>query len=452
MIPYRVAVVGSGPAGVYAAEALVRSRIDVSVDIYDRLPTPYGLVRYGVAPDHPRIKSIIVALQKVLERPQVRFLGDVHVGVDVTTDELGELYDAVVFATGASVGRRLSIPGEDLAGVCSATDFVAWYSGHPDHAQAAESFPLAAESVVVIGAGNVALDVARLLAKSAEDLAQTDMPPHVLDRLADSSVRDVHLVCRRGPEHAKFTAKELRELLELDHVATKLDAGLLPAGSEDPMTAANLKAFADLATREVVDGQRTLHFHFWSRPVEFLEAGGAVAAVRLEKMREVDDAVVPTGEVTELKAGMVVRSVGYHSTPVGTLPFDEDLGRVPHDAGRVLGPDGRALNGHYVAGWVKRGPSGVVGTNRACAADTVVSILADLEGRPPRGVAPDEVDRVLAERGVRPVTYDGWLSIDSEELSRGQVLGRARTKIPDWATLRRVGVPGVRRTSPRSSH
>ncbi|MET8205928.1 FAD-dependent oxidoreductase [Streptomyces sp. NPDC005373] len=438
MTPYRVAVVGSGPAGVYATEALIRSGVDVSVDIYDRLPTPYGLVRYGVAPDHPRIKSIIVALRKVLERDQVRFLGDVHVGVDVTTEQLGQLYDAVVFATGASVGRRLSIPGEDLAGVCSATDFVAWYSGHPDHARAGESFPLQAESVVVIGAGNVALDVARLLVKSAEDLAGTDMPPHVLDRLARSGVRDVHLVCRRGPEHAKFTAKELRELLELDDVTTEIDADLLPAGSEDPLTAANLKAFADLAARESAPGRRTLHFHFWSRPVELLDAGGAVAAVRLEKTQDVGGTVVATGELTELKAGMVVRSVGYYSMQIGTLPFDEDLGRVPHDAGRVLYPDGRALDGHYVAGWVKRGPSGVVGTNRACAADTVVSILADLEGRPPRGAGPEEVDKVLAEHGIRPVTYDGWLSIDSEELSRGQGLGRARTKIPDWETLRRV--------------
>jgi len=438
MSPYRVAVVGSGPAGVYATEALVRSGADVSVDIYDRLPTPYGLVRYGVAPDHPRIKSIIVALRKVLERAQVRFLGDVHVGVDVTTDVLGGLYDAVVLATGASVSRRLSIPGEDLAGVCSATDFVAWYSGHPDRAGAGETFPLGAESAVVIGAGNVALDVARMLVKPAEALAQTDMPPHVLERLARSGVRDVHLVCRRGPEHAKFTAKELRELLELDGVSTEIDAGLLPAGSQDPLTAANLKAFADLAARDAAPGGRTLHFHFWSRPVELLGAGGTVAAVRLERMRDAGSAVVGTGEVTELKAGMVIRSVGYRSTRVGTLPFDEGLGRVPHDAGRMLDPDGRVLDGHYVAGWAKRGPSGVVGTNRACAAGTVAGVLADLEGRPPRGVEPDEVDRVLAEHGVRPVTYDGWLSIDSEELSRGRELGRARTKIPDWDTLRHV--------------
>jgi ferredoxin--NADP+ reductase len=443
MNPYRVAVVGSGPAGVYATDALVRSGVDVSVDIFDRLPTPYGLVRYGVAPDHPRIKSIIVALQKVLERDQVRFLGDVHVGVDVTTDELGELYDAVVFATGASVGRRLMIPGEDLAGVCSATDFVAWYSGHPDHAHLGDTFPLDTESVVVIGAGNVALDVARLLAKSPQDLAQTDMPPHVLHRLASSSIRDVHLVCRRGPEHAKFTAKELRELLELGDVATDLDGGLLPAGADDPMTAANLKAFADLAARDVSHAQRTLHFHFWSRPVELLDSGGSVAAVRLEKMHEVDGVMSPTGEVSELKAGMVVRSVGYHSTPVGTLPFDEARGTVPHDGGRVVGPDGRTRSGQYVAGWVKRGPSGVVGTNRACAADTVSSILADLAGTSPRGAGADEIDRFLTERGIRPVTYGGWLSIDSEEQSRGQTLGRARTKIPDWETLRRVGGTGA---------
>ncbi|WP_329378775.1 FAD-dependent oxidoreductase [Streptomyces sp. NBC_01716] len=450
MSPYRVAVVGSGPAGVYATEALVRGGADVSVDIYDRLPTPYGLVRYGVAPDHPRIKSIVVALQKVLERERVRFLGDVDVGIDLTTAELRGLYDAVVFATGASVGRRLSIPGEDLAGVCSATDVVAWYSGHPDRAQAGEGFPLTAESVVVVGAGNVALDVARLLVKPARDLAGTDMPPHVLERLARSGVRDVHLVCRRGPEHAKFTAKELRELLELDDVATEIDLDPLPADSQDPQTAANLRAFADLAARQVVPARRTLHFHFWSRPVELLGAGGALAAVRLEKTREAGGAVVPTGEVTELKAGMVVTSVGHHSTRVGTLPFDEDLGRVPHDAGRVLGPDGRAVDGHYVAGWLKRGPSGVVGTNRACAAETVVGVLADLASRSPRGAGPEEVDRVLAARGIRPVTYDGWLSIDSAELNRGRALGRVRTKIPDWETLRHLGATGAGRPGRRT--
>ncbi|MFT4289143.1 FAD-dependent oxidoreductase [Nocardioides sp.] len=439
MNPYRVAVVGSGPAGVYATEALVRSDVEVSVDIYDRLPTPYGLVRYGVAPDHPRIKSIIVALQRVLEREQVRFLGDVNVGVDVSIDDLGEFYDAVVFATGASAGRRLAIPGEDLPGVCSATDFVAWYSGHPDHAGAGESFALDAESVVVIGAGNVALDVARLLAKSAADLAHTDMPPHVLERLASSGVRDVHLVCRRGPEHAKFTAKELRELLELEDLATRLDADLLPADAADPMVAANLKAFAELAVREVVNGQRTLHFHFWSRPIELLGDGDGVAALRLERMREVEGVVRPTGEVVELEAGMVVRSVGYHSTPVGTLPFDEGLGRIPNDEGRVTGPDGRPIEGRYVAGWVKRGPSGVVGTNRACAAGTVAGLLADLAGRPARGASAADVDRALAERGIVPVTYDGWLSIDAEELDRGRGLGRVRTKIPDWETLRRIG-------------
>ncbi|MEU6849649.1 FAD-dependent oxidoreductase [Actinacidiphila alni] len=446
MSPYRVAVVGSGPAGVYATEALVRGRDDVWVDVYDRLPAPYGLVRYGVAPDHPRIKSIVGALRKVLERDRVRFLGDVRVGADVTTGELGALYDAVVFATGAPTGRRLAIVGEDLARVWSAADFVAWYSGHPDHADLGESFTRAAESAVVIGAGNVALDVARLLVKSAAELEQTDMPPHVLDRLAHSGVREVHLVCRRGPEHARFSAKELRELLDLDGVGIAIDTEGLPDRSTDPLTAANLKAFADLARRGTVPGGRTLRFHFRTRPVELLGAGGAVAAVRLERTRGPGGTATPAAEITDLKAGLVVSAVGHRSTPIGTLPFDEGLGRVPHTAGRVIGADGRPVEGQYVAGWVKRGPSGVVGTNRACAAETVAAVLADLADRPPRGAAPDAVDRLLAGRGVRPVGYDGWLSIDAEEIGRGRALGRARTKIPDWETLRHVaagaGQPG----------
>jgi ferredoxin--NADP+ reductase len=428
MHPFRVAVVGSGPAGLYTADAFVRGDEGVEVDVYDRLPTPYGLVRYGVAPDHPRIKAIQSALQRTLEHERVRFLGDVAVGSQVTPDELDDWYDAVVYATGASRDRRLGIPGEDLANSCAAAELVAWYSGHPD---SHDGFSLDTASVVVVGAGNVALDVARLLAKPVDLLHETDMPPEVLTRLAASRVTEVHVVCRRGPEHAKFTAKELRELGELDGVATHVHAEVPEPDGAPPLVAANLKELRALADRDVDAPERAVHFHFWRSPRAVL------GATRVEAVEF--DVVQPDGRVggTEtIDAGLLVRSVGHLSAPVGTLPYDEALGRVPNVEGRVVDGAGTPLPGRYVAGWVKRGPSGVVGTNRACAADTVALVLADLAGTTARAATAAEVDAALATRGVSPVSYAGWLGIDAAERSRGAELGRTRTKIPDWTALR----------------
>jgi ferredoxin--NADP+ reductase len=423
--PFRVAVVGSGPAGVYTADALVRNHELVEVDVFDRLPTPYGLVRYGVAPDHPRIKAIQSALQRTLEHERVRFLGDVAIGTQVTPDELDGWYDAVVYATGASRDRRLGIPGENLANSCSAAELVAWYSGHPD---SHDGFSLDAESVVVVGAGNVALDVARLLAKPVDLLHDTDMPTAVLARLAASRVTDVHVVCRRGPEDVRFTAKELRELGELQGVGTEIHVDVPDADGHPPLVAANLRELRALADREVSDRVRTVHFHFWRSPRAVL-GSTSVEAVEL-------DVVGVEGGVETIEAGLLVRSVGHLSAPVVTLPYDEALGRVPNIDGRVVDGDGRLLPRRYVAGWVKRGPSGVVGTNRACAADTVALVLADLVDVAPRSLSTTEVDAALASRGVRPVSYAGWLGIDETERARGEELGRARTKIPDWQALR----------------
>ncbi len=422
---HRIAVVGSGPAGLYTADALVRGDGGVEVDVFDRLPTPYGLVRYGVAPDHPRIKAIITALQRTLEHDRVRFLGDVGVGTQVTPGELDKWYDAVVYATGASRDRRLGIPGEALANSCSAAELVAWYSGHPD---SHGGFSLDTASVVVVGAGNVALDVARLLAKPVDLLHETDMPQAVLERLAVSRVSDVHVVCRRGPEHAKFTAKELRELGELDGVATEIHGEVPDPEGAPPLVAANLRALRALAGRDVDGRVRTVHFHFWRSPRAVLGTS-SVEAVEL-------DVVGSDGATETIEAGLLVRSVGHLSAPVESLPYDEELGRVPNVAGRVVDGTGHPLPGRYVAGWVKRGPSGVVGTNRACAADTVALVLSDLDGFTPRGVTADEVDAALSSRGVQPVSYSGWLGIDEAERVRGQELGRARTKIPDWQALR----------------
>ena len=357
----QVAVVGSGPAGVYAAEALTRYGEDVRVDVLDALPTPFGLVRYGVAPDHPLTQSIAGALSAVLEQPGVRFLGNVAVGDDVQVDELHELYDAVLFATGAAVDRHLGIPGEDLAGSVSATDLVAWYGGHPD--TSADRFRLDAREVVVVGAGNVAGDVVRMLARTREELAVTDIAGHVLETFAASRVEEVHLVARRGPAQARFTTRELRELgglADADVIVDPADLEPDDTSSADLLasTAArrNLDVLRSWADRAPVGRSRRVHLHFFGRPVMLLGEHGRVSGVRVERTRfGPDGALVGTGVEWELPAQMVVRAVGYRGLPLAGLPFDESAGVVPHDAGRVH-HDGATVPGTYVAGWAKRGP------------------------------------------------------------------------------------------------
>jgi len=440
MMTYRVAVIGSGPAGLYSADELVRSSdVRVHVDVIDRLPTPYGLVRYGVAPDHPRIKSIIIALQKVLEHERVRFLGNIDIGTDLDARDLADRYDAVLWATGASKDRRMSVPGEDLVGSYSATELVSWYSGHPDR-----DFAVALDrpSAAVIGAGNVALDVARLLVKTERDLVYTDMPPDVLERLAGSSIRDIHVMCRRGPQHAKFTTKELREFAELEGVDVVLDPKALDTPTAQPLppvVQANLKVLGELSNRASGGADRRVHFHFWARP-DAIVGETRVEGLRLEATEEIDGVIRGTGRMQTLPVGLVFRSVGYRSVPVASVPFDESRGLIPNHRGRVVDEAGEPLPGWYVAGWAKRGPSGVIGTNRACAAETVTSLLSDL-GAHRGSTIRDAADghEPLLPWGVRPVTYDGWLNIDAEEVARGRRSGRARTKIPDWETLRRLG-------------
>jgi ferredoxin--NADP+ reductase len=444
----QVAVVGSGPAGVYAAEALTRYGEDVRVDVLDALPTPFGLVRYGVAPDHPLTQSIAGALSAVLEQPGVRFLGNVAVGEDLSVDELHDLYDAVLFATGAAVDRRLGIPGEDLPGSVSATDLVAWYGGHPG--TATDRFRLDARQVVVVGAGNVAGDVTRMLARTPEELAATDVPGHVLETFAASQVDEVHLVARRGPAQARFTTRELRELGELADADVIVDpADLEPddTSSADLLasTAArrNLDVLRSWADRAPEGRTRRVHLHFFSRPVTLLAEDGRVAGVRVERTRfGPDGALVGTGAEWDLPAQMVVRAVGYRSLPLVGLPFDESAGVVPHDAGRVH-RDGTPLPGTYVAGWAKRGPTGVIGTNKHDARESVRTLLADLPTLPP---APDrdesELPRRLAERGVQVVTWDGWRAIERAESELGQRQGRVRARISDRSELLRLASAG----------
>jgi ferredoxin--NADP+ reductase len=486
-----VAVVGSGPAGLYAAEALVKQAaalpvpVPVLVDVIDRLPTPYGLVRYGVAPDHKSIKSIAQYLRKVLESPDVRFVGGVHLGEDVTRDDLLAAYDAVIYATGAMRDRRLGIPGEDLPGSYAATDFVNWYCGHPD--VDAGAFTLDAESVAVIGVGNVAVDVARILARDPAELHTTDVPQPVLDALHASKVREVHMIGRRGPAHGKFTTKELRELGDLPGVdvvvhADEADLNAFDLAGEgialaesDRRVRGNMVAIAKWAQGQAAEPAATGHsrrltVRFWLRPVEIL-GNERVSGITLERTAiSADGAFGGTGEFETLGTQLVLRSVGYQSVPLPGVPFDSRASVVPNAAGRVLGADGAPLPGEYVAGWLKRGPTGVIGTNKSDAAETVRCLLEDLAGGPgagdtqlpragllryPDGLAQgaDLTDEagpagapapagerplaaVLAGRGITPVSYAEWLRIETAEADLARALGRGeRVKLHNAAAI-----------------
>src|ERR1700733_5293433 len=405
----RVAVVGSGPAGLYTAEALIKQAallpvpVRVRVDVLDRLPTPYGLVRYGVAPDHKSIKSVANYLRRVLESPDVNFIGGGALGVDFTREELLEVYDAVVYATGAMRDRRLGIDGEDLPGSYAATDFVNWYCGHPDVDPGA--FTLDAESVAVIGVGNVAVDVARILARDPAELHTTDVPQPVLDALYASKVREVNMIGRRGPAYAQFTTKELRELGELPGVevvvhADEADLNAFDSSGEgvtlaeaDRRVRGNLVAISKWAQGGAAEPaasghSRRLIVRFWLRPVEILGTE-RVSGITLERTAiDASGKFGGTGQLETLEAQMVLRSVGYQSVPLPGVPFDERASVVPNELGRVLGPDGAPLPGEYVAGWLKRGPTGGVGTNKSDAAGTVRSLLAALSARAAGGAGP----------------------------------------------------------------
>ena len=448
----KVAVIGSGPAGVYSAGALTQHG-DVMVDVFDRLPCPFGLVRYGVAPDHPKIKSISTALEKVLEDPAVRFLGNVEVGTQITLEELHRHYDAVIFASGAMVARRLEVPGESLPGSFAATEFVAWYCGHPD--EPIDRFTLEARSVAVIGSGNVALDVTRILAKLADDLNETDMPDQVLKVLERSRVEDIHLIGRRGPLQAKFTTPLLRELGELSNVDVLvdpedlvLDEASLEKMASDPGARRNYEVLQAWAQRPPSGRPRRLHVRFLSQPVEVL-GDASVSGLRLERTRlDRTGQASGTGELSSVDASMVLRATGHRGLSIPGIPFDEKNGVIPNAGGRVLRAGspkpGDDVRGDYVAGWIKRGATGVIGTNKSDAKETVNALLADVPSLPVAPVRdPDAVLRLLAERGIDVVTWQGWSAIELAEADLGRAQGRERAKIADREALLRAAAGGI---------
>src|SRR4051812_11204203 len=435
--PLRVAVIGAGPAGIYAAEALTRQdAVPVAVDLIDRLPTPFGLVRHGIAPDHPKMRAIRETLHHTLDHPRVRFVGNVDVGSGIGLEELRRHVDAVVYTYGASLDRHLGIDGEGLPGSLAATELVAWYTGHPDAGRARVEEALShARSVVVVGVGNVALDVARVLARSPAELESTDMPQHVLDALAAAPVERVTVLGRRGPAQATFTTQELRELGHLAAATVVVDPADLAAdpvtealAAEDRHVARNLAALQEFATHAAGATPVTVRLRFRARPVRLL-GDDRVTAVEVERTTiDADGRAVGTGDVDLLPADLVVRSVGYRGHALPGLPLDG--GTVPNEAGRVV-RDGAVSAGEYVAGWIKRGPTGVVGTNKHDARETVASLLADVASGALLPLAHDDwVDRV-----AHPVLLPDWQAIDAAEVALGATRGRARTTIHEREAL-----------------
>ena len=445
--PIRIAVIGSGPAGFYAAGHLLKdSDGRVEVDMIERLPTPWGLVRSGVAPDHPKIKSVTRVYEKTAAHARFRFFGNVTFGEHVSREDLRQHYHAIVYATGSSVDRPLGIPGEELRGSHPATEFVGWYNGHPDHVDL-EFDLLSAQRAVVIGNGNVAIDVARMLVLSSEELARTDIADHALEVLADSSVREVVVVGRRGPAQAAFTNPELLELGELQDVDVIVDPAELERGlsvpdaeAQDDVTARrNVEILRSYAEREPAGHERRIVLRFLLSPVE-LQAGedGHLAAVRLVRNElaagERGLRAQATGEHETIPAGLLFRAIGYRGVALRGVPFDERAGTIPNEQGRVMDPEGAPLAGEYVVGWIKRGPSGVIGTNKKDAQETVDAILADVASANGAGPVPSEPGadaalQMLSARQPQLVTYEGWEGIDRHERAAGEPAGRPRVKL-----------------------
>lgn len=459
--PLRVAVIGAGPAGFYAADALMKqTEVPISVDMFDRLLTPFGLVRHGVAPDHLKIKTVTRAFAQTATAPGFRFFGNVEFGRDLTIDDARKHYHQVIFTTGAQTDRRMGIPGEDLRRSHPATAFVAWYNGHPDYCGV--EFDLQQEAVAIVGVGNVAIDVARILCLSPEELLRTDMPDYAVQALSRSKVKDVYLLGRRGPAQAAFTNPELKELgeLEVADVLIRPDEAELDEASREEVEAANdrmlakkVEMISEYSHRAPAGREKRLHMRFLVSPTELVDDGfGGVGAMRLVRnvlRRSASGAISaePTEETETIDVGMVFRSVGYRGVALPGVPFHERWGVISNTQGRVTDPETDApVDGEYVAGWIKRGPSGVIGTNKPDAVETVGAMLDDARAGKtwaPVAAKADSVDALLRSRGVDYTSFDDWCAIDSAELAAGEACSRPRVKFGSkddmWACLGREG-------------
>ncbi|WP_234988119.1 FAD-dependent oxidoreductase [Demequina sp. NBRC 110056] len=437
--PLRVAIIGAGPAGTYAADILSKSGISTSIDIIERLPAPFGLVRYGVAPDHPRIKQIIVALANVLGRGDIRLLANVNVGTDLTLEDLQSHYDAVIFATGAFEDSDLNIPGIDLEGSYGAADFVSWFDGHPD---VPRTWPLDAKEIAIFGVGNVALDVARVLAKHPKDIAVTEIPDNVLEGLSSSPVTDVHVFGRRGPAQVKFSPLELRELGHVPDVDVivypedyEFDEASIDAAENNKQTKQVVKTLTDWTLKEPSGASRRIHLHFLQSPHEVLGEDGKVVAVRMERTElQGDGNVKGTGEFIDYPVQAVYRAVGYYGTEIEGIPFDQSKGTIANEGGRVV-DGGDVVPGYYTTGWIKRGPVGLIGHTKSDAQETIANLVEDaprLYAETKAGaeqLSPDNLLHLLKERGVPVVQWHDWELLDAHERALGEADGRERIKV-----------------------
>jgi ferredoxin--NADP+ reductase len=438
--PLRVAVVGSGPSGFYAAEALLKQEVVVTVDLFERLPVPFGLVRYGVAPDHAKIKNVTRVYDRTALHERFRFLGNVDVGKDISIKELQSYYDAIILTVGAQTDRQLGIPGEDLKHSYTATEFVAWYNGHPDYVD--HDFHLDADRAVIIGQGNVAIDVARILAKTVEELKTTDIASHALATLAKSTIKDIYLVGRRGPAQAAFTVAEIKEMGELedcDIVIDPADLDLNPASAAEldmpgfENNKKNVDVLRRLAETPSKNASRRLHILFFKSPKELLGTDKLERLI-LEQNELTGEAgrqkASGTGNTSELEADILFRSVGYRGVPIEGVPFYDPWGTIPNKAGQVTDNDGNPVPGMFTAGWIKRGPSGVIGTNKQCAVETVATLMGSLADLPACSTPDTQaLMTLLAERQIRVVGYDDWQKIDAAEQTHGSQIGKPREKL-----------------------
>ncbi len=447
--PLRVAIIGAGPSGFYAAEALFKAEKALTVDMFEKLPVPFGLVRSGVAPDHPKIKNVTKVYEKIASNPAFQFFGNVTIGKDISVDELKQFYDALIFTSGAASDRRLGIPGEELAGSHTATEFVAWYNGHPEYRD--RHFDLSQETAVIIGQGNVAIDVCRILSKSVDELKQTDIAQHALDALAESKIKDIYMIGRRGPAQAAFTPQEAKELGELEIADAMVNARDMQLGAtcEAELLLAdkghnrkNMEILKGLAEKGATGKARRLHVEFFYSPVE-LRGEGRLQEVVLERNALSGEAgkqkASGTGEQRILPCGLLFRSVGYKGTAMPGVPFHESWGVFPNEKGKIE-------TGLYVAGWIKRGPSGVIGTNKPCSYETVEALLADVDQLP--GCEQPHTQALLdllKARQTRVVSFDDWRKIDAAEVARGQEVGKPREKFTRVEDMLAVleGVPAT---------
>lgn len=452
MTPIRIAVVGSGPAGFYTAGHLLKASEvggrEIDVDMFERLPTPWGLVRSGVAPDHPKIKSVTRIYEKTAAHPRFRFFGNVELGRDISRVELAARYHAIVYATGSPTDRPLGIPGEELEGSHAATDFVGWYNGHPDFPD--HEFDLSCSRAVVIGNGNVALDVARMLTLTHDELAVTDIADHALKALDASEVREIVVVGRRGPAQAAFTNPELLELGELQDADVIVDPDELERAlavvdpDMDPTSERNVSVLRHYATRVPEGKGKRIVLRFLASPVELTGEAGVVNGVVLahNELHPTNTGLraVPTGDTERMDTGIVLRAIGYRGVALPGVPFDERSATIPNEGGRIRGEHG-VCPGEYAVGWIKRGPSGVIGTNKKDAQETVNALLEDLAADvhlQPSVPDAGEIERLLRGRAPSLVTYEGWSSIDRHEQERGEPHGRPRVKLTRIEELLRV--------------